>query len=73
MKPIVVRAADAESIAQLWGELRRVDRLKGGETVTLDVSGIPAATAATFFQAPRSHFFPLPAARTLPSARRPRV
>ena len=57
MKPIVVRAADAESIAQLWGELRRVDRLKGGETVTLDVSGLPAATAAfeAFFLALDRH------------------
>ena len=57
MKPIVVRAADAESIARVWGELRRVDRLKGGETVTLDVSGLPAATAAfeAFFLALDRH------------------
>ena len=46
MKPIVVKAADADSIARLWGELRRVDRLKGGEGVTLDVSALTAATAA---------------------------
>ena len=57
MKPIVVRAADAESIARLWGELRRVDRLRGGETVTLDVSGLTAATAAfeAFFLALDRH------------------
>ena len=35
MKPIVVKAADADSIARLWGDLRHVDRLKGGEAVTL--------------------------------------
>ena len=46
MKPIVVKAADADSIARVWGELRRVDRLKGGETVTLDVSVLTGATAA---------------------------
>ena len=46
MKPITVRAADADSIARIWGELRRVDRLKGGETVTLDVSALSGTTAA---------------------------
>ena len=57
MKPIVIKSADAESIARRWGELRRVDRLKGGETVTLDVSGLSAPTAAfeAFFLALDRH------------------
>ena len=46
MKPIVVKAADADSIARLWGDLRHVDRLKGGETVTLDISALTDVTAA---------------------------
>ena len=46
MKPIVVKAADADSIARLWGDLRHVDRLKGGEAVTLDVSALTGTTAA---------------------------
>ena len=57
MKPIVIKSADAESIARHWGELRRVDRLRGGEAVTLDVSGLSAATAAfeAFFLALDRH------------------
>ncbi len=46
MKSIVVRAADADAIARIWGDLRNVDRLKGGETVTLDVSSLSGTTAA---------------------------
>jgi len=57
MKPIVVKAADADSIARVWGELRRVDRLRGGETVVLDVSALKVSTAAfeAFFLALDRH------------------
>lgn len=57
MKPIVVRAADAESIARHWCDLRRVDRLAGGEVVTLDVSELSVTTAAfeAFFLALDRH------------------
>ncbi|MBQ6011325.1 MAG: hypothetical protein IJL17_22540, partial [Kiritimatiellae bacterium] len=57
MKPIVVKAADADSIARLWGDLRHVDRLKGGESVTLDVSELTGTTAAfeAFFVALDRH------------------
>ena len=46
MKSIVVKAAAAEDVAVLWRELSRVQRLKKGETVVLDVSSLPAVTAA---------------------------
>ena len=46
MKSIVVKAAAAEDVATLWRELARVRRLKKGETVVLDVSSLPAVTAA---------------------------
>ena len=57
MKPIVVKAADADSIARLWGELRRVDRLRAGEVVMLDVSALDGTTAAfeAFFLALDCH------------------
>ena len=57
MKPIVVKAADADSIARLWGSLRHVDRLKGGESVMLDVSALTGTTAAfeAFFVALDRH------------------
>ena len=45
MKPIVVKAADADSIARHWGDLRHVDRLRGGEVVVLDVSALTGVTA----------------------------
>ena len=57
MRPIVVKAADAESIARHWGDLRLVDRLKSGEAVVLDVSALTGVTAAfeAFFVALDRH------------------
>ena len=57
MKPIVVKAADADSIARHWGDLRHVDRLRGGEVVVLDVSALTGVTAAfeAFFVALDRH------------------
>lgn len=57
MKPIVVRSADADSIARQWGVLRRVRREGAGSIVTLDVSALSSATAAfeAFFVALDRH------------------
>ena len=57
MKPIVVRAAGADEIARAWGDLRRVDRLRKGSEVLLDVSALTAGSAAfeAFFVALDRH------------------
>ena len=57
MKPIVVRAAGADEIARAWGDLRRVDRLRKGSEVLLDVSALAEGSAAfeAFFVALDRH------------------
>ncbi len=57
MKPIVVRAAAADEIARVWGDLRRVDRLRKGGEVLLDVSALTEGSAAfeAFFVALDRH------------------
>lgn len=53
MRPFVVRRGDADEIARLWGDLRRVARLGRGEEVVLDVSALarPTAPCDAFFLA----------------------
>ena len=46
MRPIVVRAAGADEIARTWGALRRVDRLRKGSEVLLDISALTEGSAA---------------------------
>jgi len=46
LKPIVLRGADSDSIAAAWVELRKVRKLRRGDTVLLDVSALPVASAA---------------------------
>ena len=57
MKPIIVRAAGADEIARVWGDLRRVDRQRKGTEVLLDVSAVTDASAAfeAFFVALDRH------------------
>ena len=57
MKPIIVRAAGADAIARVWGDLRRVDRLRKGSEVLLDVSALAEGSAAfeAFFVALDRH------------------
>ena len=46
MRPIVLRGAGTDEIARAWGDLRRVDRLRKGGEVILDVSAVENASAA---------------------------
>ena len=57
MKPIVVSAAGVDEIARAWGDLRRVDRLRRGSEVLLDVSALTDGSAAfeAFFVALDRH------------------
>ena len=57
MKPIVVRTAGADEIARAWGELRRLDRMRKGGEVLLDVSSLTEVSAAfeAFFVALDRH------------------
>ena len=57
MKPIVVKSAAADEIARIWSDLRRVDRLRKGSEVLLDVSALTEGSAAfeAFFVALDRH------------------
>ena len=57
MKPIIVRAAGADEIARTWGSLRRVDRMRKGDEILLDVSALTDGSAAfeAFFVALDRH------------------
>lgn len=46
MKSIVLKGGGTDDIAASWRDLRRVRRLKKGDTVLLDVSSLAASTAA---------------------------
>ena len=46
MKPISVRSADAGEIARIWGEIRKVRRLRAGDEILLDVSRLKVASGA---------------------------
>ncbi len=46
MKPIVLKGGSADEIALAWREVRKVRRLKKGDTVVLDISELTTSSAA---------------------------